>query len=133
MEDRHKRIVVGLAYALVIALLMYLSIREGLGVRLAIWNCVPATLGVIAINSAIKKSRRALMASIAFGGAAAAVSLFFVGAWFFTQLDIDRHSSMTAVVFVFVPLWSIGIGTIACAIIWSIASAAAIQHSANTR
>lgn len=112
--SRHRRQFAWIAifYIAVIALVFYPALHEGFGVRVILWNCIPPTLGLIVIISALGKSRRRVIVSATFALLAAAITMFFVGAWLFTSLDTDPHSSMTAIVFVFAPLWSLIVATI---------------------
>jgi hypothetical protein len=103
---------IAIFYIAVIALVFYQALHEGFGVRVILWNCIPPTLGLIVIISALGKSRRRVIVSATFALLAAAVTMFFVGAWLFTSLDTDPHSSMTAIVFVFAPLWSLSVAAI---------------------
>jgi hypothetical protein len=46
------------------------------------------------------------------------VTIFFFGAWFFTPLDTDPHSSMTTLVFVYAPALSLAVATIGAVVAW---------------
>ena len=109
---------IAFAYAAVIALVLYPALHEGLGLRLTLWNCIPPTLGLIAIMSALGKSRRRLIVSATFALLAAAVTIFFAGAWVLTRLDSDPHSFMTTIVFVFAPVWSLLVAVIGSGLSW---------------
>ena len=39
-----------------IALILYLAFHEGFGFKLALWNCIPPTLGLILLASANNKT-----------------------------------------------------------------------------
>jgi hypothetical protein len=109
---------IALAYAVVIALVLYPALHESLGLRLTLWNCIPPTLGLIVIVSALGKSRRRLIVSAIFALLAAGVTMFFAGGWVLTPLDTDPHSSTTAIVFVFAPVWSFLIAIIGSGLAW---------------
>jgi hypothetical protein len=109
---------IAIVYAAVLALVLYPAFHEGFGARLSVWNCIPPTLGLIVVISALGQTKRRFIASAAFAIMTAIVTTFFVAVWFFTPLDSDGHSFTTALVFVFAPLWSTGIATIASAIAW---------------
>lgn len=109
---------IAFAYAAVIAVVLYPALHESLGPQLTLWNCIPSTLGLIVITSALGKSRRRVIVSATFALLAAALTMFFVGAWVFTPLDTDPHSSVTAIVFAFAPVWSLLIAIIGSGLTW---------------
>ena len=89
------------------------AFHEGFGFKLALWDCIPPTLGLILLASANDEPTRRFTVSAVFAIISALIMLFFVVAWFFTPLDTDLHSTTTALVFVFAPLWSVGIAIVA--------------------
>jgi hypothetical protein len=109
---------IAFAYAMVIALVLYPALHESLGPRLTLWNCIPPTLGLIVIIGALGKSRRCVIVSATFALLAAAVTMLFAGAWVVTPLDTDPHSSMTAMVFVFAPVWSLAVAIVGSGLVW---------------
>jgi hypothetical protein len=109
---------IAFAYAAVIALVLYPALHESLGPRLTLWNCIPPTLGFVVIINALGKSRRRLIVSATFALLAAALTIFFAGAWVLTPLDTDPHSSMTAIVFAFAPVWSLLVAIIGSGLTW---------------
>jgi hypothetical protein len=109
---------IAFAYAAVIALVLYPALHERLGPSLTFWNCIPPTLGLIVIIGALGKSKRRLIISATFALLAAAVAILFAGAWVLTPLDTDPHSSTTAIVFVFAPVWSFAIAMIGSGLVW---------------
>jgi phospholipid/cholesterol/gamma-HCH transport system ATP-binding protein len=125
-DSRHRRKFAGIAivYVAVIAIVLYPALHEGLGTKLFLWNCIPPTLGLLLITTAVGKSRPRVIASAIFALLAAAVTTFFSAAWFFTPLDIDPHSAATRLVFIFAPVFSLGLATIAFAIAWFVARVA---------
>jgi hypothetical protein len=106
------------AYVAVIALILYPAFHERLGFKLALWDCIPPTLGLIFLATAFEKTTRHFVTSAIFTGFSTLVMVFFALAWFFTPLDTDPHSTTTALVFVFAPLWSVGIAIVAAGITW---------------
>ena len=115
----HTRLVwLLVAYAAVIALTLYPAFHEGFGFKLALWDCIPPTLGLILLASADDEPTHRFTISAVFAIISAPIMLFFVIAWFFSPLDTDPHSPTTALVFVFAPLWSIGIAIVAAGITW---------------
>jgi hypothetical protein len=109
---------IAFAYAAVIALVLYPALHESLGPQLTLWNCIPPTLGLIVITSALGKSRRRVIVSATFALLAAVLTIFFAGAWVFTPLDTDPHSSMTAIAFAFAPVWSLLVAIIGSGLTW---------------
>jgi hypothetical protein len=109
---------IALAYATVIALVLYPALHETLGLTITLWNCVPPTLGLIVIVSALGKSRRRLMVAATFAVLATASTAFFAGAWALTPLDTNPHSSMTVIVFIFSPIWSLLVATLGSGLTW---------------
>jgi hypothetical protein len=109
---------IAFAYAAVIALVLYPTLHESLGPKLTLWNCIPPTLGLIVIISALGKSRRRVIVSATFALLAAALTMFFAGAWVFTPLDTDPHSLTTTLVFVFAPVLSLALATIVSGLAW---------------
>jgi hypothetical protein len=109
---------IAITYGIVLALVLYPAFHEGFGSRLSLWNCIPPTLALIVLIGALGKTRRRFVPSAAFAIVTAAVTTFFVSAWFFTPLDLDPHSSTTALVFVFAPLWSMGIALVVSVATW---------------
>ena len=124
-DSRHHRIFVwiGIFYAAVIAVVLYPALHEQLGTKLLLWNCIPPTLGLIVIATAFDKSRPRLVVSITFALLTASVTTFFSTAWFLTPLDLDPHSATTKLVFVFAPIFSLGLAIIASGIAWFITRA----------
>jgi hypothetical protein len=115
----HRRLIwLAVAYVAVIALVLYPAFHEGFGFKLALWDCIPPTLGLILLASANNEAAHRFTISAVFAIISALIMLFFVIAWFFTPLDTDPHSTTTALVFVFAPLWSIGIAIVAAGITW---------------
>jgi hypothetical protein len=88
-HPRHNRkfILIGIVYVAVIALVLYPALHEGFDARIALWNCLPPTLGLIVIGTAMGKSSRRIVVSTVFALFTAAVAMFFSAAWFFTSLD----------------------------------------------
>lgn len=121
-DSRHHRIFVwiGIFYAAVIAVVLYPALHEQLGTKLLLWNCIPPTIGLIVITTAFDKSRPRLVVSITFALLTASVTTFFSMAWFLTPLDLDPHSATTKLVFVFAPIFSLGLAIIASGIAWFI-------------
>jgi hypothetical protein len=124
-DSRPHRIFVWIAivYAAVIAIVLYPALHEALGAKLLLWNCVPPTLGLLVIATAFDKSRRRLVVSITFALLTAGVTMFFSVVWFVTPLDLDPHSATTKMVFVFAPIFSLGLAIIASGIAWLITRA----------
>lgn len=124
-DSRHHRIFVwiGIFYAAVIAVVLYPALHEQLGTKLLLWNCIPPTIGLIVITTAFDKSRPRLVVSITFALLTASVTTFFSMAWFLTPLDLDPHSATTKLVFVFAPIFSLGLAIIASGIAWFITRA----------
>ena len=108
-------------YATVIALVVYATYHEGLGLKLILWNCIPPTLGLLVVTSASGKSKHRILISTIFGLLATAVTAFFFGAWFVTPLDTDPHSSTTAIAFVFGPVWALSIALVGSGLAWLMA------------
>jgi hypothetical protein len=126
MQDfrHHRRIVwIAIVYGAVIAIVLYPALHEELGARLLLWNCVPPTLGLLVIATAFDKSKLRMVVSITFALLAATVTTFFSVVWFLTPLDLDPHSSTTKLVFVFAPIFSLGLSIVASGIAWLIARA----------
>ena len=113
-----KLVWIAIAYAGVIGIVLYPALHEGLGTKLLLWNCVPPTLGLLAIATAFNKSRRRIIISATFALLTAAVATFFSAAWFFASLDLDPHSATTKLVFVFAPLFSLGLAALASGVAW---------------
>jgi hypothetical protein len=124
-DSRPHRIFIWIAivYAAVIAIALYPALHEELGAKLLLWNCVPPTLGLLVIATAFDKSRRRLVVSITFALLTAGVTMFFSVVWFVTPLDLDPHSATTKMVFVFAPIFSLGLAIIASGIAWLITRA----------
>jgi hypothetical protein len=124
-DSRPHRIFIWIAivYAAVIAIALYPALHEELGAKLLLWNCVPPTLGLLVIATAFDKSRRRLVVSITFALLTAGVTMFFSVVWFVTPLDLDPHSATTNMVFVFAPIFSLGLAIIASGIAWLITRA----------
>jgi hypothetical protein len=114
-DSRPHRIFIWIAivYAAVIAIALYPALHEELGAKLLLWNCVPPTLGLLVIATAFDKSRGRLVVSITFALLTAGVTMFFSVVWFVTPLDLDPHSATTKMVFVFAPIFSLGLAIIA--------------------
>ena len=121
MQHRRRFVWVVLIYAAVIALVLYPALHEELGFKLLLWNCIPPTLGLLVIATAFDKSRLRMLVSVTFALFTAAITTFFSAAWLLTPLDLDPHSATTKLVFVFAPLSSIGLATIASGVTWLVA------------
>jgi hypothetical protein len=109
---------IAIVYFAVIALASYPALHEGFGAKVLLWNCIPPTLGLILITTALGKSKRRVITSAVFAVLAAAVATFFFVAWFFTPLDTDPHSSTTTLIFVFAPALSLVLATVASGLTW---------------
>lgn len=109
---------IALAYVGVIAAVLYPALHEGFGIRISLWNCIPPTIGLILVITAIGRSNSRILASVSFAVLTALATIFFFAAWFFTPLDTDPHSVTTKFVFVFGPLFSLAFALIASAIGW---------------
>jgi hypothetical protein len=121
--ERHGHIhssrrLTAISYAAVIAFVIYLAFHEELGAGLLLWNCFP-TLGLLVIGTALDKSRARRIVSTTFAIVTAIVAIFFSVAWFLTPLDLDPHSAITKLVFVFAPVISLGLAVIASSVAWS--------------
>ncbi len=112
---------VGIVYIAVVAMVLYPALHEGFDARITLWNCLPPTLGLIVISTALGKSSRRIVVSTVFALLTAAVATFFSAAWFFTPLDLDPHSGTTKLVFVFAPVFSLGFALIASGVAWIVA------------
>ncbi|MGC2352514.1 MAG: hypothetical protein WA496_03865 [Candidatus Udaeobacter sp.] len=112
---------VGIVYITVVATVLYPALHEGFDARITLWNCLPPTLGLIVISTALGKSSRRIVVSAVFALLTAAVTTFFSAAWFFTPLDLDPHSATTKLVFIFAPLFSLGLAIIASGVAWIVA------------
>jgi hypothetical protein len=123
--SRHRRrfVWIVIVYIAVIAIVLYPALHEQLGAKLFLWNCIPPTLGLLVIATALDKSRPRVIVSATFALAAATVAIFFSAAWFFTPLDLDPHSATTKLVFVFAPIFSLGLAIIASGVAWFITRA----------
>jgi hypothetical protein len=107
-----------IVYIVVIAVVLYPSVHEGFGAKIIVWNCVPPTVGLILITTALAKSKPRRIVAATFALLTAIVATFFSAAWVFTALDLDPHSATTKLVFVFAPIFSLGLATIASCIAW---------------
>jgi hypothetical protein len=105
-------------YAAVIAIVLYPALHEELGAKLLLWNCIPPSLGLLAIVIALDKSRARRIVFGTFALLTAIVATFFSAAWFFTPLDTDPHSLTTILVFVFAPALSLALATIVSGLAW---------------
>jgi len=114
---------IAIAYIAVIASALYPALHEGFGIRIFLWNCVPPTIGLILVLTAMGGSKSRLITSTSFAVLVAIGAIFFFTAWFFTPLDTDPHSGTTKFVFVFGPVVSLGLALIASAIGWFITRA----------
>jgi hypothetical protein len=112
---------VGIVYIAIVATVLYPALHEGFDARITLWNCLPPTLGLIVISTALGKSSRRIVVSTVFALLTAAVATFFSAAWFFTPLDLDPHSATTKLVFIFAPVFSLGFAIIASGVAWIIA------------
>jgi hypothetical protein len=118
----HSRLFwIAIAYITVIASALYPALHEGFGIRIFLWNCVPPTIGLILVLTAMGGSKSRLVISTSFAVLVAIGEIFFFAAWFFTPLDTDPHSATTKFVFVFGPVVSFGLALIASAIGWLVA------------
>jgi hypothetical protein len=110
-----------IVYVAVIATVLYPALHEELDVRVLLWNSIPPTLGLLAIATALGKPKPRLVASVIFALFTGGVATFFSVAWFFTPLDLDSHSGSTKLVFVFAPMFSLSLATIAAGNAWFVA------------
>jgi hypothetical protein len=114
---------IAIVYAAVIAIVLYPALHEELGATVLLSNCIPPTLGLLVIATAFDKSKLRMVVSIVFALLTASVTTFFSVAWFLTPLDLDPHSATTKLVFVFAPIFSIGLAIIASGLAWLVARA----------
>lgn len=100
-------------YVCAIVAAMWPGISEGFGARVILWNCVPTTLGFVAVIMTSGRSRRHRIRAMVFAATTAVVAIFFLVAWLSTgHLDPESHPLTTVVVFIFAPLISLGLGTL---------------------
>jgi predicted anti-sigma-YlaC factor YlaD len=100
-------------YVCAIIAAMWPGVSEGLGARVVLWNCLPATLGFVAVIMTSGRSRRHRMRAMVFAATTAVVAIFFLVAWLSTgPLDPESYPLTTFIVFVFAPLISLGLGTV---------------------
>jgi hypothetical protein len=109
---------IAIVYIAVIAIVFYPALHEGFDAKVILWNCIPPSLGLILITTALGKSKPRMIVSAVFALLTAAVTTFFFAAWFFTPLDTDPHSSTTTLVFVFAPVLSLALATIVSGLAW---------------
>jgi hypothetical protein len=109
---------IAIAYIAVTASVLYPALHEGFGIRISLWNCVPPTIGLILVITALGRSKSRIVGSASFALLTAVAAMFLFAAWFFTPLDTDPHSVTTKFVFVFGPLFSLALALIASAIGW---------------
>jgi hypothetical protein len=109
---------IAIVYIAVMALVFYPALHEGFGAKVILWNCIPPTLGLILITTALGKSKPRMIVSAVFALLTAAGATFFFAAWFFTRLDTDPHSLTTTLVFVFGPALSLALATIVSGLAW---------------
>ena len=119
-NSRHRRRLVWIAivYVAVIAIVLYPALHEELGAIIILWNCIPPTLGMLAITTALDKSRPGIIVSATFALLTAVVAIFFSAAWFFTPLDLGPHSATTRLVFIFAPVLSVALATVVAGFVW---------------
>ena len=65
LANRHL-IWLAAAYVAVIALILYPAFHEGFGFKLALWDCIPPTLGLVLWASACDKGTRRFATSAIF-------------------------------------------------------------------
>jgi nitrate reductase NapE component len=121
MSDSHHRrrfVWIAIVYLAVIAIVLYPALHEGFGLKLFLWNCIPPTLGLLAITIALDKTRPRIIVSATFALLTALVAIFFSAAWFFTPLDLDPHSGTTRLVFIFAPVLSVALATVVSGVVW---------------
>jgi hypothetical protein len=118
LKHRQKIIWLAIAYALVLGSALYPGLHEGFSGTIIFWNWIPPTIGFVLMISALRKSTLPFIVSAVFAVLTAAVTIFFFGAWFFTPLDTDPHSSMTTLVFVYAPVLSLVLATIGAVLAW---------------
>ena len=109
---------IAIVYIAVIAMVLYPALHEGFNAKVILWNCIPPTLGLILITTALGKSKSRMIVSVVFALFIAAVATFFFAAWLFTPLDTDPHSLTTALVFIFGPALSLALATIVSGLAW---------------
>jgi hypothetical protein len=117
---RHRQILcwIGLAYFGVMAIVLYPAFHEGFGVRIAVWNSIPPTLGLLFVMTSLGKSRYRIVISTIFASITGATAIFFFGAWFFNPLDTEPHSFTTKLVFIYAPVFSFTIAGLGAFIGW---------------
>jgi hypothetical protein len=117
-RNRLQLALIAIIYITVIAFVFYPALHEDFGAKVIVWNCIPPTLGLIVITSALGKSKPRMIVSTVFALFTAGVAAFLFASWFFTPLDTDPHSSTTGWVFVFAPVLSLALATIASGLAW---------------
>jgi hypothetical protein len=115
LRKRQRLVWMAIAYVVVTVLVLCPAFHEELGARLFLWNCIPATLGLLVLATTFGKSRPRVVASVTFALLTAGITKFFSVAWFFTPLDLDPHSAITKLFFIFAPMFSLSLATTAAA------------------
>ena len=77
--SRHRSQLASMAivYIAVIALVFYPAFHEGFGAKVILWNCIPPTLGLILVITALGKSRPRMIVSAIFALFTAVGATFF--------------------------------------------------------
>jgi hypothetical protein len=132
MQDSYnqpKFVWIAIGYAAVIVFVLYPAVHEGLRLKLLFWNCISPTLGLLVAAIAFNKSKSRMIVSVTFALVTATITTFFSAASFVIRLDLDPYSATTKLVFVFAPVFSLGLATIVAVFAWFIAQ---IGNSATT-
>ena len=103
---RNVRGLMVLLYVVTIAGVLWPAVHEELGMRITVWNCIVPTIGLFAVLYASNKNRARQLAATVFAAVTMMTVFALVGAWAVTPLDIDPHSGMTVIVFVYLPIVS---------------------------
>ena len=100
-------------YVCAIVAAMWPGVREGFGARVILWNCLPATVGFIAVIMTSGRSRQHRIRAMVFAATTAVVAVFFLLLWLLTgPLDPESHPLTTVVIFIFAPLIALCLGAV---------------------
>jgi len=77
--SRHRSQLASMAivYVAVMALVVYPAFHVGFGAKVILWNCIPPTLGLILVITALGKSRPRMIVSAIFALFTAVGATFF--------------------------------------------------------
>ena len=113
-----KLALLSLPFVLVVGLIIYVGKpNDGFSTLITLWNCLPVLLGFFLLVDGLRSRRSLLGAFATFAVIGTLLPALFHLAWIFDWGGTATGSSTSALAFLVVPFWSIGLALIVAIVV----------------